>query len=228
LNRILQIDPKHSEAYSLRGHVYTLKQNHDQSIADQTKAIELNGTNALAYERRAVAHLAKKDPVKSKQDLEQALQINPNLPEALCDRAAVYAMGKDYVRANTDLDAALAVNPRNAQAHFVRSKIYRAQGNSDAALSSLDQAIVAGADAVIYCERGNALLEEKDAEKAILDFNRAIEINPKMLAAYQGRYKCNKRLGNTDEMQADLVKVKELTPAKPEEKKKGEKTKNRP
>jgi len=223
LNRILQIDPKHSEAYSLRGHVYTLKQNYDQSIADQTKAIELNGTNALAYERRAVAQLAKKDPVKSKQDLEQALQINPNLPEALCDRAAVYAMGKDYVRANTDLDAALAVNPRNAQAHFVRSKIYRAQGNSDAALSSLDQAIAAGADAIIYCERGNALLDEKDAEKAILDFHRAIEINPKMLAAYQGRYKCNKRLGNTDEMQADLVKVKELTPAKPEEKKKGEK-----
>ena len=133
LNRILQIDPKHSEAYSLRGHVYTLKQNYDQSIADQTKAIELNGTNAIAYERRAVARLAKKDPVKSMQDLEQALKINPNLPEALCDRAAVNAIGKDYVRANTDLDAALALNPRNAQAHYVRSKLYRAQCNSESA-----------------------------------------------------------------------------------------------
>lgn len=223
LNRVLQIDPKHSDAYSARGHAYALQQNMDQAIADQTKAIELNGANAHAFERRAVAYLAKKDLANSKKDLEQALLINPNLPEALCDRAAVYATGKDYVRANADLDAALAVDPRNSQAHFIRSKIRRAQGNNEASMESLDLAIAAGADAMIYCERGNALLENKDEEKAILDFSRAIEINPKMLAAYQGRYKSNKRLGNTEEMQADVVKIKELTPAKPEEKKKGEK-----
>ena len=223
LNRVLQIDPKHSEAYSMRGHVQALKQNFDQSISDQNKAIELDAKNALAFERRAVAHLAKKDVVASKRDLEQSLTINPTLPEALCDRATVFASNKDYARANADLDAALRVNPRNAQAHYIRSRIYKVLGKTTESLKSLDQAIATGEDANVYCERGNALLEQKDEAKALADFNRAIEINPKMLAAYQGRYKSNKRLGNTEEMQDDLAKIKELTPAKPDEKSKGDK-----
>lgn len=223
LNRVLQIEPKHAEAYSLRGYVYTLKQNYGQSIADQTKAIELDAQNALAFERRAVAHLEKKDVAAFKRDLEQSLTINPNLPEALCDRALIYATNKDYARAIADLDAALKGNPRCVQAHFVRSKILSAQGNSAGALKCLDQAIAVGEDANVYCERGNILQDQKEAEKALSDFSRAIQINPKLLAAYQGRYKANKRLGNTEEMQTDLTKIKELTPAKPEEKKKGEK-----
>ncbi len=223
LNRVIQIDPKNSEAYSLRGHVYTLKQNYDQSIADQKKAIELDGKNALAYERSAVAYLAKKDPTNSKKDLEAAFRIDPNLPEALCDRAVVFAANKDYVRANADLDAALNVNPRNAQAHFIRSKIFKVQGNNAGALKSLDLAIAAGEDANVYCERGNLQLELKEEEKAHSDFSRAIELSPNMVAAYQGRYKANKKLGNAEQMQEDLLKAKELTPAKAEEKKKGEK-----
>ena len=223
LNRVIQIDPKNSDAYSLRGHVYTLKQNFGQSIADQKKAIELDGKNALAYERSAVAYLAKKDPVSSKKDLEQAFQIDPNLPEALCDRAVVFAANKDYVRANADLDAALNFNPRNAQAHFIRSRIFKIQGNNVGALNSLDLAIAAGEDPNVYCERGNLLLEQKEEEKALSDFSRAIKLSPNMVAAYQGRYRANKKLGNTEQMQEDLVKAKELTPAKVEEKKKGEK-----
>ncbi len=223
LNRVIQIDPKNSEAYSLRGHVYTLKQNYDQSIADQKKAIELDGKNALAYERSAVAYLAKKDPVNSKKDLEAAFKIDPNLPEALCDRAVVFAANKDYVRANADLDAALNVNPRNAQAHFIRSKVFKVQGNNASALKSLDLAIAAGEDPNVYCERGNLQLELKEEEKALSDFSRAIELSPNMVAAYQGRYKANKKLGNAEQMQEDLLKAKELTPAKAEEKKKGEK-----
>ncbi len=223
LNRVIQIDPVNSEAYSLRGYIYTLKQNYDQSIADQKKAIELDGKNALAYERSAVAYLAKKDPLSSKKDLEAAFKIDPYLPEALCDRAVVFAANKDYVRANADLDAALNVNPRNAQAHFIRSKIFKVQGNNVSALKSLDLAISAGEDPNVYCERGNLLLEQKEEEKALSDFSRAIELSPNMVAAYQGRYKANKKLGNTEQMQEDLVKAKELTPAKAEEKKKGEK-----
>ncbi len=223
LNRVLQIDPMHSEAYSLRGHVYTLKQDYGKSIADQTKAIELDGKNALAYERRAVAHLAKKDAVASKRDLEQSLSINPMLPEALCDRAVVYAANKDYARANADLDAALRVDKKNPQAHFVRSRIYKMLGKSAESLKSLDEALAYGEDANAYCERGNALFEQKEDEKALADFSRAIEINPKMIAAHQGRYKVNKRLGNKDEMQADAVAVKELTPVKPDEKGKTDK-----
>jgi len=223
LNRVIQIDPKNSDAYSLRGHVYTLKQNFGQSIADQKKAIELDGKNALAYERSAVAYLAKKDVVSSKKDLEQAFKIDPNLPEALCDRAVVFAANKDYVRANADLDAALNVNPRNAQAHFIRSKIFKVQGNKAGALKSLDLAIAAGEDPNVYCERGNLLLEQKEEEKALSDFSRAIELSPNMVAAHQGRYKANKKLGNTEQMQEDLVKAKELTPVKVVEKKKSEK-----
>jgi tetratricopeptide (TPR) repeat protein len=223
LNRIIYTDTKNSEAYSLRGHVYASKLNYDQSIADQAKAIELDGKNALAYERRAVAYSAKKDSAKSLKDLEQALSINPNLPEALCDRATVFATMKEWGKAMGDLDAAIRINPKHVQAHYLKSKAFKAQNKSDEALKCLDQAIAAGEDATVYCERGNAYLDKKESEKGLKDFTRAAEINPTMLAAFQGRAKAHKRLGMTDEAAEDIAKVKELTPPKPEEKKKGEK-----
>ena len=180
LNRVIQIDPKNSEAYSLRGHVYTSETELRPIDRGSKESHRTRWEKRSCLRTQRGGTLGQKRPRESsKKDLEAAFRIDPNLPEALCDRAVVFAANKDYVRANADLDAALNVNPRNAQAHFIRSKIFKVQGNNAGALKSLDLAIAAGEDPNVYCERGNLQLELKEEEKALSDFSRAIELNPK-------------------------------------------------
>jgi tetratricopeptide (TPR) repeat protein len=218
LNRILQIDPKSADAYSMRGLVYGAKRNFDQAIADENKAIELDGKNAFAFQRRAEAYFGKKDLAATIKDIEQALSIQPGMPEALCDRAILYSMNRNPGKAMEDLNAALASNPRFGKAHLLRGKALQSQGNYDDALKSLDAAVAAGEDPAAYCTRGQFHYERKNYEQSLKDFNRAIEIDPKMALAYQGRSQTHKKLGNEDESKEDQIKAKELTPKPPEKK----------
>ena len=215
LNRVIQIEPKSAEAYSLRGFVYAVKGNPGQSILDQTKSLELKPGNAIALERRASASFTTKDFVAATRDLEQALQINPTLPEALCDRAMVLAMNGNMAGAIADVDAAINANPKFAQAHILRGQAMKSQKNIDEAINSFDQAILASENAIAYFERASAYLEKKDFEKSSQDFTRAIELDSKMLNAYKGRILAYVKLGMTEDAKADRLKVKELTPVAP-------------
>lgn len=226
LNRIIQIEPKSSEGYSMRGLVYGAKSNFDQAIADESKAIELDSRNAFAFQRRAEAHFGKKDIQATIKDIEQALSIQPGMPEALSDRAIIYAMNRETGKALEDLDAALRANPKFAKAHFLRGKTLQAQGNTDGALKCFDSAIASAQDPKAYCTRGGLHLEKKNFDQALKDFDRAIEIDPKLAMAYQGRSQAYKKLGKEDESKADQQKARELMPKPPE--KKADKKKSEP
>jgi len=212
LNRVIAIDAKCSEAYSERGYAYGAKGNFDQTIADQKKALELNATNAIAYQRRAAAFISKKDMKSAIQDLEKALQLAPTLPEALCDRAMMYSMNRNPVQAMADLDSAIQANPTYRKAHILKGQARFAQEDIDGAIQCFDQAIALAPDAAAYYGRGLAYQSKKGFELSILDFTQTIQLDPKNLLAWKGRFKSLNKLNRTEEAEFDQVKIRELTP----------------
>jgi tetratricopeptide (TPR) repeat protein len=62
-------------------------------------------------------------------------------------------------------------------------------------------------------ERGNILREQGLEEPAIVEFERAIYINPKMTTAYLGIAEIHKKRGNFGEAQLRFAKAAELEPA---------------
>src|SRR5438309_1129307 len=60
---------------------------------------------------------------------------------------------------------------------------------------------------------GDAKMQKKDSDGAIADYSRAIELDPKLAAAYVNRAVVQNQLGHVNEAQQDLAKAKQLDPS---------------
>ncbi len=61
-----------------------------------------------------------------------------------------------------------------------------------------------------YNNRGNRYSDLGEEEKAIGDYNKAIELNPEYALAYYNRGICYKKLGETKKAEKDFQKAAEL------------------
>ncbi len=218
-NRAINADEKSAEAYSMRGLAYGGKSNFDQALADENKAIELDPNLAVAYQRRAAAYVAKKDAAKASADFNQAITLDPALVDALCDRAYFYALQRDTVKAMADLDLAIQKDPKFPKAHIQKGLALLDQGQFDQAIAYFDTAIkLQENNAAAHCYRGYALHGKGSYRGAVDEFTKAIALDPELVLAYSGRNQSYKKQKMHTEANADLAKVKELTPEPPAKK----------
>jgi tetratricopeptide (TPR) repeat protein len=62
-------------------------------------------------------------------------------------------------------------------------------------------------DAEFYCNRGNAYLDKGQHQRAILDYTRALEINPRYAEAYNNRRIAYEKIGQHDRTIWDDIKA---------------------
>jgi tetratricopeptide (TPR) repeat protein len=108
----LRRDPKDTVSYVNRAFEYVQKGQHAQSIADYSKAIELDAGRLDAYQGRAWAYLKTGKAEQGLADAERALQLKPNDARTFDMRGHIYeALGRrdDAV---ADFRRALALEPR--------------------------------------------------------------------------------------------------------------------
>ncbi len=89
LNKAIEMNPKHAEAYYNRGIAYYNKGQHDKAIADYNKAIEINPKHIGAYNNRAVVYYYKGEHDKAWEDVHKAQslghQVHPKFLKALSE-----------------------------------------------------------------------------------------------------------------------------------------------
>ena len=208
-DRAIGINDKNAEAYSLRGLAYAATNNLPQAIADQNKAIALAPALAVAFQRRAEIHLAKNDAALASADIDQALRLNPGSVEALCDRAYLFGMQSKRAEAMADLDAAITIDPQCAKAHYIRGLAYMSSEDFEKAAACFDETIrCQEKHALAYCSRGYANHAQEKYEAALNDFTKAIDVDPMLVNAYQGRAKTCIKLKMRKEANADLALLK--------------------
>jgi len=108
----LRRDPRDTVSYVNRAFEYVQKGQHAQSIADYSKAIELDAGRLDAYQGRAWAYLKTGKAEQGLADAERALQLKPNDARTFDMRGHIYeALGRrdDAV---ADFRRALALEPR--------------------------------------------------------------------------------------------------------------------
>lgn len=72
--KVIELDPKHINAYIGRGNAFHEQENYDRAIEDFTKAIELDPKDAVAYNNRGNA-FAKKDDDRAIEDYCMAIDL---------------------------------------------------------------------------------------------------------------------------------------------------------
>ena len=119
----------------------------------------------------------------------------------LLQRAVAYAEAQNYSDALADLDDYLAVEPGSVIGRWERAVCQAMQNSYDASK---------GQNAYLYFDRGNLMAEGKHYDRAIDDYTRAIQIDPRLAEAYYNRGVVRCQAGHTQAGLADLSKAGEL------------------
>lgn len=150
----------------------------------KAKELEAKGQAANTY-NEGVRALNGGDTATAIAKFKQASEIDPNLPEAYGAIAEVYLETKQYDAAIAAVDRYLQLQPNQARGLILRYDILKAKGDK-AATQALDALVTngGGAEAAkrIY-NYGADLVRNDKTDDAIVQFKRAIELDPNLTQA---------------------------------------------
>jgi len=136
--------------------------------------------------------LEKEDITNAEKEFSEAIKLNPKKAEYYIFRSRTYSGSYWLDKAIADMSIAVKVEPKNAEARKWRGLFYAIKGEHDRAVSDYNAwiALTAGDKAensAAYAARGSVYNSELEFSKAIEDYSKAIELNPRNFGAYVSR-----------------------------------------
>ena len=214
LNKAIELNPEHADAYHERGRAYTYKNDYDKAIADFDRALELDPNDMDTEVLRAGAYALRGVAYYEAGDYDSAIA--------------------DFNGVIADLDKIIELDPNNADAnilvanaYLVRGVAYYEEGDYDKAIADYEEAIAdferiseldpnnADVDVLVagaYLVRGIAYHEKGDYDSAIADHDKAIELYPNYADAYYERGRAYIYKEDLDRSIADFNKAIDLNP----------------
>ena len=101
----------------------------DQTIADATQAIAIDGSAVEMYKIRASAYVAKGEYGKVIADCTEVLRLQPNDVWARSTRGAAHLQKNHLDEAIADFTEVIRLDPKSVDAYYCRGVAYRTQGN---------------------------------------------------------------------------------------------------
>lgn len=158
---------------------------------DKSDKAELFRIQGLAYKKKGDLQGALKK-------FNTALEIYPESSSVYLERGLIRLEQDDTDGALKDVSHAIKLDPENHEAYRARAKIYEQNGKKEEASQELKKAsdIESGKlernSAVLptaraYVERGNKKMDAGELDEAMIDFNKAIEMDPNFTDAYMNR-----------------------------------------
>lgn len=172
-------------------------------LADSALGKGLDATNT-AFAKKLLASVL----LERAQLLTRRIKVATTLDQLRQDRQAALA----------DLDKAIKADSKQPEAYLLVATLnLLPDGVLRDARDALDKAIGLGiADESVragaFRTRGEVLVEMNEPEKAIPDFDKAIELNPRDAAAYEDKAKVLDKLKRYDEAIAVLEKMRKARP----------------
>jgi Tfp pilus assembly protein PilF len=168
-----------SAGYYNRGVLYDQRGEIDLAIADYTRAIERDRTNADAYHNRGADHLRKGQYDLAVADLTQVIELNPDYATACSNRALAYKHLGLPENAIADYTRLITLNPNSAEPCFARAVLFGEIGGHERAIADYTSTIqIDPRHTKAYNNRALLYLELGLSDKAIADLRRAVEIDP--------------------------------------------------
>ena len=156
-----------------------------------------------SYIERGLEQQLEGDIASAISSFSMAIELNPDNAEAIYDRAVAEAEHGNDAGAATDCRRAVELDPRRA--------------DECAALMAGHQPVAATQDqaaARILIDRAGVRLAKYSVDGALLDFDKAISLDPKNADAYLGRSRARTLKGDHAGAAADCRRAVELDPAR--------------
>lgn len=211
INKALELDPKNAQAHYYRGAWLVMEKDFKGAIDCFSKAIECDpkDTNPLRY--RSMAYSALKQYDKAGQDLDRVLQISPHSFDAIQARASNFERLGQWQKAFDDYNLALKVHPEKFRIRYSRAAVAMKLKLYGAAKADYDAILNANAlDDEALKLRGDCYALMGDNEKALADYNEAIDLSPESAGYYEARSRIHLKMNHTASAKKDAGKAMEL------------------
>jgi serine/threonine protein kinase/Flp pilus assembly protein TadD len=178
--KLLELNPRDSQAYYERARVYELLGEYDKVRPDYEKASQLDPDNAklhcaIAFFLTQCPDVAYRDGARALVHAKWAVQLNPDSAECHAHLAMAYNRLGDREKARTEMLRVLELNPSDYHHHLFQA-CFLAE-DFQGALEALQKAVECNPDdAWAYGGMGVVYFDLREYEKAIGAFTKAIDL----------------------------------------------------
>ncbi len=213
LREAVRLNPRDFNLHFLQGICHDYLVQNAEAIGCYRACIVLRPRFYGAYYNRGLAYLRQHDFQAAREDFDQAIRLRPDFDEAYPGRASAHEGEKKYVEAIADLTTALERGFLPTQVYFLRARLRESARDLDGAKKDRAEGMRREpTDEDGWIARGLAFLPT-DPKEALHSFEKALEANPRSLAALQNKaHVLGKYFKRTEEAITALDKAVELYP----------------
>ncbi|MEV5573039.1 tetratricopeptide repeat protein [Spirillospora sp. NPDC052269] len=213
---VIDADPVHPDYYIDRGNLLLRLGRADEAVADYETAMAVGPPFPEPYFNRSEVRFADGDVDGALADLDRALELDPGFAEARTNRAGLLASLDRNAEALEDCMAGLVRHPGDPHLLCVLGQIKAVEGDTDSARDAFDRALSHDPTfAAAWASRGVLAYETGDAEAAVRDLTRALDLAEDAAVLFN-RAVVLVALGRPAEARADLVRARDLAPGDPD------------
>jgi len=212
-SRAARLDPRHGEAFRLRGAAWRMKEQFDKAIEDYTEAIRLDPNDGEGLLLRAGTWLIKEHLDKAVADSSVAIRLDATNADAFRARGTAWGRMGQHDQAIVDLTEAIRLKPVNAAAFFCRGLSWQQKGELEKAIADFDTTIRLDPNhAPAFRFRGDVWAQKGNHEKVVADLTEVIRLTPDSVDAFTFRGAALSMLGQHERAIADLNEAIRLDP----------------
>lgn len=200
LRDAVRSNPQDYQVHFLKGICHDYLAQHSDAASEYSVCIALRPTFFGAYYNRGLSLLRQNEFKLALADFDEVERLQPDHSELYVQRSiARQGVGKP-AEAISDLTTALDRGFAQTRVFFMRAKLREKTGDAAGAKADLAEGLRRDpTDERSWVARGIAFLPG-DPQRALADFDKAIEINPRSLAALQNKaHVLGKYLKKTEE-----------------------------
>jgi tetratricopeptide (TPR) repeat protein len=196
-----------------RGQERLRKANFEGAIDDFTATLTLDKDYSHAHLALGHARYGRAEYDTALKEFDAAIQRNPECMDAYLHRGQVWRLKSSYAKAIADYKVVVGQEPKNALAHAYLGYTRVCNGEKEAIADCTRAIELARTNAEVYFMRGLAYDCLTDAQKAIRDYSRVIDLEKSteqhwMARAYLNRSKCNRSLAEHEEVYAKSIEYR--------------------
>ncbi len=189
----MRLSPPLYEAYYNRGDIRASNGDPEGALADFDYTLELNPLYLPAYIYRAGVHADLGEDQLARRDVADGLRIEPGNAHLLTISGQLDAAAGNAAAAREAYDLAIAADPSLQAAWAGRASLVFELGDLAGALNDLDRALELGDSAALRFNRAAALIAAERWDDALIDLNRALELDPEDVDTLAARDRCMHR-----------------------------------
>jgi serine/threonine protein kinase len=217
----IEREPTNAQNYYNRGRLHDYRDERIDAIQDYTKAIELNPKFTDAYKARAFVYSMVNNYDKALVDANWLINDQPDWSEGYEVRSFIEMSEEDTEHAIEDARKAISLQPLTestrdnlAYKYYCLASALINEAAYEQAIKTADQGLEIGKDGgnadSLYAARALALCHQQKFGDAIVDIQKAIELNPQRSPHWSILAYAHVGSGNLAEAERALKKVEQV------------------